>query len=108
MDEESLNEARVAREVLKTAYRDAFMRLAQILFEEDPIGINFEDNTDEYDAEAGTILPKLRHCETVEQIQGLLHSEFVRWFDIDTAGPPDRYRSAAERIRAEMVLWTMP
>ena len=108
MNEESVNEARVAREVLKTAYRDAFMRLAQILFEEDPIGINFEDNTDEYEPEAGTILPKLRDCETVEQVQFVIYTEFVRWFDVEIAGPPDRYRSAAERIRAEIVLWTKP
>jgi hypothetical protein len=107
MDEESLQEFRVARDVLKEAYRDAFLRLAQILFEEDPIGINFEDNIDEYQAEAGTILPKLSACETVGEIQGLLYSEFVRWFEAD-AGPPERYRTAAERIRAEMMLWQMP
>jgi hypothetical protein len=84
------------------------MRLAQILFEEDPVGINFEGNTDEYEAEAGTILPKLSRCETVEEIQELLHSEFIRWFDINSAGPGDQYRSAAERIRAEMVGWALP
>ena len=108
MDGESLDQARAARRVLKTAYREAFMRLAEILFEEDPIGINFEDNTDEYEAEAGTILPKLRDCQTVEQIQRVLHSEFVRWFDVQIAGSPDRYRRAAERIWAEMALWAMP
>jgi hypothetical protein len=108
MNEESVEAARVAREIWKTAYRDAFMRLAQILFEEDPVGISFGDNTDEYEAEAGTILPKLRECETVEQVQALLYSEFVRWFDVETAGPPDAYRGAAERIRTEMVFWTMP
>ena len=84
------------------------MRLAEILFEEDPIGINFGDNTDEYEPEAGTILPKLRDCETVEDIQALLYSEFVRWFDLPTAGPPERYRGAAERIGAEMGLWQLP
>ncbi len=99
---------RIARDVLKAAYRDAFSRLARILFEEDPIGINFEGNTDEYEPEAGTILPHLRHCQTVAEIQGLLHSEFVRWFDASIAGPPERYRRAAERIREEMARWSMP
>jgi hypothetical protein len=99
---------RVAREALRAAYDDAFSRLAQILFEEDPIGINFEDNTDEYEPEAGTILPRLRHCTTVADIQGLLYPEFLRWFDGQTAGPPERYRRAAERISAEMAGWRIP
>jgi hypothetical protein len=99
---------RVAREALRAAYDDAFARLAQILFEEDPIGINFEDNVDEYEPEAGTILPRLRHCETVADIQGLLYLEFVRWFGAETAGPPECYRRAAERIHAEMVRLRMP
>ena len=108
MDDKDLEANRVAREMLRTAQGGAFMQLAQILFEEDPIGINFNDNTDEYEPEAGTILPRLCQCETTEQIQDLLHSEFVRWFDVDTAGPRERYRSAAERIRAEMVPRTLP
>lgn len=42
---------RIARQVLRAGYRDALTRLAQILLEEDPIGINFGDNDDEYDPE---------------------------------------------------------
>jgi hypothetical protein len=108
LDDKTLEANRAAREVLRIAQGEAFMQLAQILFEEDPIGINFNDNTDEYEPEAGTILPRLAHCETTEQIQDVLYSEFVRWFDVDTAGPRGRYRSAAERIRAEMVRRTFP
>ncbi len=59
----SVDETRAAREALRTSHRHAFMRLAQILFEEDPVGINFEDNTAEYEAEAGTILRKLSQCK---------------------------------------------
>lgn len=99
---------RIARAELKAAYGDAFSRLAQILFEEDPMGINFEDNTDEYEPETGTILPQLRHCQTVAETQGLLYSEFVRWFEASHAGPPERYHRVAERILAEVAPWPMP
>ena len=56
MDDKALKANREARDVLRIAQGEAFMQLAQILFEEDPIGINFTDNTDEYEPEAGTIL----------------------------------------------------
>ena len=97
-----------ARRALTKAYSTAFGRLSQILFEEDPIGINFEDNTDEYDPEARTILPGLRHCRTIDEIQSLLYLAFVRWFDAEIAGPPARYRRAAERIWTEMAEWRHP
>jgi hypothetical protein len=99
---------RAAREALSAEYADAFSRLAQILFEEDPMGLNFEDNTDEYDAEAGTILPRLRHCTTVADIQALLYAEFLRWFGAETVAPPERYRRAAERVAEEMAHWRIP
>jgi hypothetical protein len=102
------DDLRIARLALKGAHRDAFARLAQILFEEDPIGINFQDNTDEYEPEAGTILPHLRKCQTVADVQALLYTEFVRWFGVDTAGPPERYRRAAERLWAEMPPVSLP
>ena len=40
-------------------------RVSAILFEEDPIGINFADNTDKYQPEVDTILPRLKTCHTV-------------------------------------------
>jgi hypothetical protein len=103
-----IEDRRRARANLRAAYKDAFARLAQILFEEDPIGISFEDNTDEYEAEAGTILPKLRSCATVDDITAAVHLEFVRWFDSDIAGPRENYRRTAERIWAEMPSWKLP
>lgn len=62
------------------------------------MGINFEHNTDEYDAEAGTILPRLETCLTVESVRAVVHEEFVRWFGSDVAGEGVRYHEAAERI----------
>lgn len=107
---ETPEDLRIARKALRARYRDAFTRLAQILWEEDPISITLGNNnlSDEYEPEAGTILPRLRDCKTVEDIQGLMYLEFVRWFDAETAGPPERYRRAAERIFPEMGRWRMP
>ena len=31
------------------------------------------------------------------------HEEFVRWFDVATAGPSERYQAVAKRIWEEVV-----
>ncbi|MCE5268389.1 MAG: hypothetical protein LLG00_10935 [Planctomycetaceae bacterium] len=61
------------------------------------MGINFESNTDEYDPEAGTILPRLSSCETEVDLLAVVHEEFTRWFG-DSAGSICRYRDAASEI----------
>jgi len=86
------------REELKARHRVLFSEVSAILFELDPIGINFEDNTDEYDAEAGTILPRLETCRTVEDVRAVVHQEFVRWFSPEDARDEARYHEAAARI----------
>ena len=46
------------RRRLKEEYGKLFDDLTAILFRADPVGINFEVNPDEYQPEAGTILPR--------------------------------------------------
>jgi hypothetical protein len=65
-----------------------FAEVSALLFQRDPMGINFVSNTDEYDPEAGTILPRLTHCSTPADVQGVLHEEFSRWFGADMEGIP--------------------
>jgi hypothetical protein len=72
-----------------------------LLYRHDPIGIAFGDNPDEYSPEAGSIVPRLLDVTTVEDVQRIVHEEFVRWFDSDTAGPAADYQSIAEE------LWTL-
>jgi len=72
-----------------------------LLYRHDPIGIAFGDNPDEYSPEAGSIVPRLLDVTTVEDVQRIVHEEFVRWFDSDTAGPAAGYQSIAEE------LWTL-
>lgn len=63
-----------------------------------PSASNFKNNADEYEPEAGTILPRLRGCATADDVRAVVHSEFVRWFGSEIAGPAEKYTSAAKRI----------
>jgi hypothetical protein len=86
------------RRRLRNEYADLFDATADLLFRHDPAGINFEDNKDEYESEAGTILPRLRGCRSVEDARRVVHEEFVRWFDAGIAGPEERYAAIASEI----------
>jgi len=86
------------RKGLRSEYRDLFESFSSLLFRHDPIEINFETNTDEYEPEVGTILPRLRGCASQEDVLRVVHEEFLRWFDEDTAGPADRYVEISSEI----------
>ena len=92
------NEIQESRRQLKAQYGALFDSVSALLYRNDPIGINFEQNTDEYELEAGTILPRLRHCLTLDDAHDAVYSEFVRWFDSGTAGPRESYRQIASEI----------
>ena len=51
-------EVRRRRDELRHQYGVAYQLVSEILLTGDPIGINFEDNTDEYEPEVGMILPR--------------------------------------------------
>jgi hypothetical protein len=86
------------RRRIRAEYGKLFDAVAALLFEKDPIGINFEENTDEYELEAETILPRLRGCSGPDDVLEVVHAEFVRWFDFDTAGPREHYLEIASEI----------
>jgi hypothetical protein len=87
---------------LKAEYGRLFDQIAEILFRHDPIGINFEDNTDEYEPEVRTILPRLRMCKHSDDALKVVHEEFQKWFGPETAEGEEKYRSTAEEI---WLLW---
>jgi hypothetical protein len=93
----TVDDKRARRKALRAEYEELYDRVSAILFEEDPIGINFDDNTDEYELEVDTILPRLKTCRTAADVQAVVHEEMVRWFDV-TAGPAERYATIATRI----------
>ena len=83
---------------LKAEYGDLFDSVADILFQHDPVEINFGNNTDEYYPEVRTILPRLRNCHSAQDVTSVVHEEFVKWFEPETAGPKDRYQLPSEEI----------
>ncbi len=70
------------------------------MFKRDLIGINFETNTDEYDAEAGSVIPRLADCSSPEDVAAVLHEEFLAWFGSETAGTREIYADLAKDIWA--------
>jgi hypothetical protein len=86
------------RRALKAEYGKLFDAIAALLFRADPVGINFEVNPGEYEAEASTILPRLKARSSPDDVLVVVHEEFVRWFGAPTAGPPERYKQLASEI----------
>jgi hypothetical protein len=74
--------------------------LTATLFHLDPIGLNFETNTDEYEAEAQTIALRLPSVSNLDEVREMVHEEFVRWFGADVAGHPAKYVTAAQAVLA--------
>jgi len=90
------------RNRIKRKYAGLFEKSSSILFTHDPIGINAVHNTDEYDPEVGTILPRLSRCKSAEETRKVVFEEFCRWFDPVTAGDEMKYDAIASKLWA---LW---
>jgi hypothetical protein len=85
----------------KLKYRELFASVSAILFKADLFGINFESNTDEYDPEVGTIVPRLSQAKSVCDVELIVHEEFCRWFGVEELFSDSRYRDVAEQIWRE-------
>jgi hypothetical protein len=96
--EQTREEIQVVKRQLKLEYGTLFDSITAILFRHDPIGINYEDNTDEYEPEARTILPRLRTCQSVEELQSVVREEFQQWFGDEIADSAERYKEISEEI----------
>ncbi len=95
-----IEDARVARAELKKSHAKLFQEVSAILYKLDPIGIGAKigSPSDEYDAEAGTIIPRLGACQSARDVQKVVFEEFVRWFGDDTAGKLDSYLEEGAQI----------
>jgi hypothetical protein len=65
------------------------------------MGINFEVNTDEYEPEVGTIIPRLSSAQSAEDVQAIICEEFSRWFHPVAIGPREKYAAVSAKI------WTL-
>jgi hypothetical protein len=93
-----IDQARSARLAIQTKDPEFFAAVSGAMFQHDLLGINFGDNTDEYDAEAGTVIPRLGACFSVEDTARVLHEEFVAWFGSETAGDIASFRALASDV----------
>ena len=94
------------RQRLRAKFPGLFDFTAALFLRHDPIGINFITNTDEYEPEVGTVLPRLRDCHSEADVCSVLHEEFIRWFDVGTAGPRERYHQIAGELWASWSKFT--
>jgi hypothetical protein len=93
--------SRENRKRLKERYRSLYDEILSILFRHDPIGINFETNTDEYAPEVDTILPRLKEAASPNELRRIIHEEFLRWFGGEAnAGPQANYDKIAQEVWA--------
>jgi hypothetical protein len=95
---ERIDRARIARSVVQLKDPTFFAAVSKAMFDVDPIGINFAYNTDEYDAEAGTVIPRLAVCRSAEDVAQVLLEEFRSWFGIEIPGDLANYRALAADI----------
>ena len=97
-NEPRIKAAKEERQRRLVGQEETVAQLELLLFKNDPMGINFEDNVDEYRAEAETITLRLPEATSEADLLRIVHGEFVLWFGADTAGPPSRYVGIASEI----------
>jgi hypothetical protein len=89
------------RKELRSEFGDLYDRVSAILFKEDPGGVNFEINPDEYESEVDMVLPRLPSCSSVADVQVVLYDVLLKMFDEETVKGPDRLARIAGLIWAE-------
>lgn len=88
------------RQRLMDKYGQLYDNILAVLFHHDPMNINFEFNTDEYDPEVSTILPRLHTCTCASDVHKVVDEEFDRWFS--NSGSSKEYTAIASDI---WILW---
>ena len=77
-----------------------FSELSAIIYRVDPIGLNVEENSDEYDPEARTILPRLAGCRSREDVDRVVREELSSWFTPDIVARSPTCDELVEKIWA--------
>ncbi len=87
------------KKLLRQAYGDLYIDVSRLVREADPIGlIAMGAPSDEYDPEVSTILPRLRDATSADDLQRIIHEEFVYWFSTEVAGPLEVYTVLSAKI----------
>lgn len=84
---------------LKAAYSTLYTELSRLVREAHPIRLISKGTPDdEYDPEVSTILPRLREAKSSDDVQRIVHEEFVHWFTAEIAGPAEQYAEVSKKI----------
>lgn len=88
------------RERIKNEYGSLYFKIRDILFKYDPMEINFEDNTDEYEPEVDTIVVRLNEAGSEDKVLDIVYEELCKWFSITMVGERETpvYRNIAREI----------
>ena len=85
-------------------YQDLVAAVERAINEADPIGLLAGGApSDEYAPEIGTIIPLLANAHRPDDVTGVLHGEFLRWFGEGTAGLRQAYEAPARQIWAALL-----
>jgi hypothetical protein len=80
-------------------YQDLVAAVERAINEADPIALLAGGAPlDEYATEIGTIIPLLANAHRPDDVTGVLHGEFLRWYGDGTAGPRQAYEAPARQI----------
>lgn len=80
-------------------YQDLVAAVERAINEADPIGLLAGGApSNEYAPEIGTMIPLLANAHRPDDVTGVLHGEFLRWFGEGTAGPRQAYEVPARQI----------
>jgi hypothetical protein len=74
--------------------------VSSILFESDPMCLNFDNNVDEYDPEAVSIISELSEAQSPEDVADIVIVQFRNWFDCDLSPykDNDKFTRMSKRI----------
>lgn len=86
------------RSAIQLQYGDLYDILLEIFFRHDPLGINFGGNTDEYDPEVRTIIPRIAEADSPATLCRIIHQEFARWFGRSGTGDVEDYQALAQEV----------
>ena len=95
---DNLVHAEAARDKVRAEHPELFEKVSAAMYKEDLIDIDFGDNPDEYDPEAGTVIPRLKDCQNADDVATVLHEEYILWFDEEIAGTRESYENLGNTI----------
>jgi hypothetical protein len=113
MSSDEENEEEVTREAialrvaqLRARYGALYDFALALFFRNDPMDLNFGDNTDEYSPEVQAILLRIHEASSAEQLQHIIDQEFKRLFSNDDESDlhvarPDGYEGLAHELWRE-------